>query len=54
MAARRQSYKYRKDYTMKGNTWKEKLVELINTYDISEETAEFYFWFIVEGIKRGK
>ena len=39
---------------MKGNTWKEKLVELINTYDISEETTEFYFWFIVEGIKRGK
>ena len=36
---------------MTGNTWKEKLVELINTY---EETAEFYFWFIVEGIKRGK
>ena len=31
-----------------------KLVELINISDIPEKTAEFYFQFIVEGIKRGK
>lgn len=39
---------------MKGKTWKEKLIELINTYDTSEETLEIVFWLIVERIKRGK
>lgn len=39
---------------MKGKTWKEKLIELINTYDISEETLEICFWLIVQRIKRGK
>ncbi len=46
--------KEKNNYAMTGETWKGKLIELINTYDISEETLEFYFWFVVEGIKRGK
>lgn len=38
---------------MKGKTWKEKLIELINEYDVSEKTLEFCFWFIVDTIKKG-
>lgn len=39
---------------MQGKSWKEKIIELINIYDISEETLEIAFWLIVERIKRGK
>lgn len=39
---------------MKGKTWKEKLIELLNTYDTSDETLELCFWLIVQRIKRGK
>ena len=43
-----------KDIHMTGETWKDKLIELVNTYDTSEETLEICFWLIVQRIKRGK
>ena len=32
--------KRRKDIHMTGETWKDKLIELVNTYDTSEETLQ--------------
>lgn len=38
---------------MKGKTWKEKLIELLNEYDIPEEYVRICFWMIVDMIKKG-